>query len=166
MKTALREDPDVILVGELRDLKTIDLALTAANTGHLVFSTMHTPSAPKAIERLIEFYPPSRQTSVRNLLADCVRAVIAQQLIPRADGWGRIPAVEVLINCLPVANLIREAKTHQIVSVMQTSKHIGMISMDEYLMKLYEEGKITAVSAYEYAIDKKRLENILRSDRR
>lgn len=166
LKSALREDPDVIVVGEMRDLRTIDLALTAASTGHLVFTTMHTPSAPKAIERLIEFYPPQRQMSVRILLADCVRAVIAQQLIQRADGWGRVPAVEVMINCLPIANLIREVKGHQIVSVMQASKNIGMVFMDDYLMKLHKEGKITAAAAHEHAIDKKRLESILRSDGR
>lgn len=161
LKAVLHQDCDVVMVGEMRDLETIELTLTAAGTGHLVFSTMHTSSAAKAVERLIEFYPAQRQMSVRAMLADCMRAVVAQQLLPRADGWGRIPAVEILINCLPIANLIREFKTHQVTFVMQTSKNIGMITMDDYLRQLFEEGKITSVTAYEHAIDKKSMESVL-----
>jgi len=162
IRAAMREDADVIMVGEMRDLETIDHVLNAASTGHLVLTTMHTPSAPKSVERFIEFYPSSRQGSVRNMLADCLRAVVAQQLIPRADGWGRIPAVEIMINCLPIANLIRDFKTHQIPSIMQTSKNIGMVLMDDYLMQLYNEGKITAIEAFEHSIDKKKLESVLK----
>jgi len=165
LRSAMKEDADVIMVGEMRDLETIVQVLTAATMGHLVLTTMHTPSAPKAVERLIDFFPSSRQNSVRAILADSIRAVIAQQLIPRADGWGRIPAIEILINCLPIANLIRESKTHQIPSILQTSKNLGMVSMDDYLMKLYEEGSITAMEAFENAIDKKKLESVLKADR-
>jgi twitching motility protein PilT len=163
METALRSDPDIIMISELRDLETIDIVLTAASTGQLVISTMHTASTAKAIERLIEFYPIQRHQTVRSLLADSIRAIIAQQLIPRADGWGRIPAVEILINCMPIANLIRESRTHQVTSIIQTSRNLGMISMDDYLVKLYEQKKITAVAAYEYAVDKRSFESILRS---
>ena len=161
LRSALRQDPDVIMLGEMRELDTIDLALNAASTGHLVFSTMHTPSASKAIERLVEFYPPQRQASVRSILADCIRAVVAQQLIIRSDGWGRIPAVEIMVNSIPIANMIREFKTHQIITVIQTSKNMGMISMDDYLIKLVQEGKITTMTAYENAIDRKKLETLL-----
>jgi twitching motility protein PilT len=163
LKTALRSDPDIIMLSELRDLETTDLALTAANTGLLVLSTMHTSSTTKAIERLIEFYPSQRRQSVRSLLADCLRAIVAQQLLQRADGWGLIPAVEIMLNCMPVANLIRESRTHQVVSVIQTSRNLGMISMDDYLIRLLEQKKINAMAAYEHAIDKKRLETVLHS---
>jgi twitching motility protein PilT len=165
MKAAMREDADVMMLGELRDLRTVEMALGAASNGHLVFSTMHTINAPKAIERLIEFYPVQKQLSIRNILADCIRAIVAQQLIPRSDGWGRIPAMEVMINCLPVANLIREYKVHQIITVIQTNKNLGMICLDDYLIRLMEEGKITAKSAYEHAIDKKKLEAAIRPQR-
>ncbi len=158
--SALRQDPDVILLGEMRDLDTIDLALNAASTGHLVFSTMHTSSSSKAIERLVEFYPHQRQASIRSILAECTRAVVAQQLIIRSDGWGRIPAVEIMVNSIPIANMIREFKTHQIITVIQTSKNMGMISMDDYLIKLVEEGKITTMTAYEHAIDRKKIETL------
>lgn len=161
MRAALREDPDIIMVGELRDVKSVDLVLNAASTGHLVFTTMHTPSAAKAIERLVEFYPSQRQLAIRAMLADCVRAIVAQQLIIRADGWGRVPAVEVMINCIPIANLIREFKTHQITTVIQTSKNMGMIYMDDYLVSLVKEGKITPMSAYEHAHDRKRMETLI-----
>ena len=166
IKASMKEDADVIMVGELRDLSTIDLVLTASNMGHLVFSTMHTSSSPKTVERLIDFYPSSRQNSIRMILADCVRAIVAQQLIPRADGWGRVPAVEIMINCLPIANLIRESKVHQIPSIMQTSKNLGMISMDDSLMRLYNEAKISGIEAFENSIDKKKLESVLKQDRR
>ena len=166
IKASMKEDADVIMVGELRELNTIDLVLTAASMGHLVFSTMHTLSAPKTVERLIDCYPSSRQNSIRMILADCIRAIVAQQLIPRSDGWGRLPAVEIMINCLPISNLIRDSKVHQIPSVMQTSKNMGMIAMDDYLMELYDEGKITAMEAFENSIDKKKLESVLKHDRR
>jgi twitching motility protein PilT len=166
LKTAMRSDPDIIMVSELRDLETTDLALTAANTGQLVLTTMHTSSTIKALERLIEFYPTQRRQSIRNVLADCIRAVIAQQLLSKADGWGLIPAVEVLINCMPIANLIRESRTHQIISVIQTSRNLGMISMDDYLIRLLEQKKITAIAAYEHAIDKRKLESVISSGQR
>lgn len=166
IQAALKQDADVIMVGELRDLETIEHVLNAAGMGHLVFTTMHTSSAPKAVERLIEFFPASRQGAIRDILAESIRVVVAQQLIPRADGLGRIPAVEVMINYLSIANLIRDQKVYQIPSIMQTSKHLGMICMDEYLMQLYNAGRITAIEAFENSIDKKKLESVLRSNRR
>lgn len=166
LKASMQHDVDVIMIGELRSLDTIDLAVTSASMGRLVFATMHTASAPKAVERLIEFYPASRQSSIRSSLANCIRVVVAQQLIPRSDGLGRVPAIEVMINYLSIANLIRESKAHQIPSIMQTSKHLGMISMDDYLMELYNEGIISAIEAFENSIDKKKLESVLRSNRR
>jgi twitching motility protein PilT len=163
LKASLREDPDIIMLGEMRDLKTIDLVLNAASTGHLVFSTMHTASAAKSIERLVEYYPPQKQASIRSILADCVRAVVAQQLVVRSDGWGRVPSLEIMINIPSIANMIREFKTHQINTVIQTSKNVGMISMDDYLVKLVQEGKIVAGAAMAHANDRKKLEAILGS---
>ncbi|MCE1248130.1 MAG: PilT/PilU family type 4a pilus ATPase [Firmicutes bacterium] len=166
VRAAMREDTDVIIMGETRDLNSVENMLTAASMGHLVFSTMHTASAPKAVERIVEFYPPSRRTSVRMMLADCLRAIIAQQLIPRSDEMGRVPAVEIMVNNLSIANLIRESKVHQIPTVIQTGKQFGMVSMDDFLMKLFNEGKITAIEAFENSIDKKKLESVLRQHRR
>ncbi|MFP4496580.1 MAG: type IV pilus twitching motility protein PilT [Vulcanimicrobiota bacterium] len=157
LKTSLRQDPDIIMVGELRNQETVELALTAASTGQLVYTTMHTPTTSKAIERLVEFFPSQRQNSVRVVLAEFIRAIISQQLVPRLDGWGRIPAVEILINCPPIANMIREFKPHQILSIIQTSKNVGMVSMDDYLVKLFEDGVLSAETVYEYSIDHNRI---------
>lgn len=155
LRAAVREDPDVILVGELRDLDTISLAITAAETGHLVLATLHTSSAGKTIDRLVGAFPASQQAQIRTMLAESLRGVISQVLLPAQDGNYRVPAVEILVGCLPMANIIRDGKTYQIASVMQTGKGLGMRSMDEALMDLLSKRKISAQDAYDYAIDKK-----------
>jgi twitching motility protein PilT len=143
LRAALRQDPDVILVGEMRDLETISTALTAAETGHLVFATLHTQDTPQTIDRIIDVFPPHQQQQVRIQLATALQGVVTQQLLPTADGSGRICACEVLSITPAVRNLIREGKTHQIYSVLQTSAAAGMQSMDSALATLVREGKIT-----------------------
>ena len=147
LKGALREDPDVILIGELRDLETIQLAVTAAETGHIVFGTMHTNSASKTIDRIIDSFPTDQQAQVRTMLSESLKGVVAQQLIPRANGKGRVAALEILVGNLPMANLIREAKTFQIPSMIQVSRNQGMILMDDYINDLLNRGEITAAEA-------------------
>lgn len=161
LRSALREDPDVILVGELRDLETIQLAITASETGHLVFGTLHTNSAAKTIDRIIDVFPPNQQAQIKTMVSESLRGVISQILLPKADGWGRMPAVEILVGCMPVANFIREGKTYQIPSVMQTGKSMGMLLMDDSLAELLNGGKIKAQEAYDRATDKKRFEEYL-----
>ena len=143
LKAALRQDPDVILVGEMRDLETISTALTAAETGHLVFATLHTQDAPQTIDRIIDVFPPHQQQQVRVQLSVALQGVITQQLLPTADGSGRVAATEVLVLNPAVRNLIREGKTHQIHSVLQTGASQGMQSMDSSLAQLVRAGKIT-----------------------
>src|SRR6266511_748895 len=133
LRAALRQDPDVILVGEMRDLETISTALTAAETGHLVFGTLHTQSAPSTIDRIIDVFPPEQQEQVRIQIANSLQGVVTQTLIPTADGVGRVPALEVLVPTPAVRNLIREGKTHQIYSVLQTSSAHGMQTMEQSL---------------------------------
>lgn len=142
LRAALREDPDVILVGEMRDLETIQLAMTAAETGHLVFGTLHTNSAAKTIDRIIDVFPQAQQAQVRTMLSESLRGVIAQTLFPRVDKPGRVAALEVLTSSHAVANLIREGKTHQIPSIMQTAMEAGMMTFDFHLQKLVAEGKV------------------------
>ncbi len=142
LKAALREDPDIILVGELRDLETIQLAMTAAETGHLVFGTLHTNNAPKTVDRIIDVFPEQQQSQIRVMLAESLRGVIAQTLFPRVDKPGRIAAFEVLTNSHAVANLIREAKTHQIPSVMQTQMESGNMTFEYHLGKLVADGRV------------------------
>ena len=142
LRAALREDPDIILVGELRDLETIQLAMTAAETGHLVFGTLHTNNAPKTIDRIIDVFPETQQAQIRVMLSESLRGVVAQTLFPRLDKPGRIAAFEVLTNSHAVANLIREAKTHQIPSVMQTQMEMGMMTFDYHLSKLVADGRV------------------------
>lgn len=144
LKAALREDPDVILVGEMRDPETIGLALKAAETGHLVFGTLHTMSAPKTIDRIIDSFPQEEQPQVRSMLSESLRAVIAQILLPKANGKGRVAAHEILINNMAVGNLIRENKIFQIKSTMQTARAEGMQTMDDCLTRLAQEGNISA----------------------
>ncbi|MFL5846964.1 MAG: type IV pilus twitching motility protein PilT [Solirubrobacteraceae bacterium] len=144
LKAALRQDPDVILVGEMRDLETIHTALTAAETGHLVFATLHTQDAPQTIDRIIDVFPASQQGQVRTQLAVALQGVITQQLLPTADGGGRVAACEVLVPTPAVRNLIREGKTHQIYSTMQTGAQSGMQTMDAALAQLVRAGKISA----------------------
>lgn len=153
LRAALREDPDVILVGEMRDLETISVAITAAETGHLVLSTLHTIGAASTVDRMIDVFPAHQQQQIRIQVANVLEAVISQQLIPTADGRGRVAAFEVMHANHAVRNLIREGKTHQLMSVIQTNRKLGMITMDEALTQLYFTGKITKDDAIEFAQD-------------
>jgi twitching motility protein PilT len=155
LRNALREDPDVILVGEMRDLETISMALTAAETGHLVFSTLHTISAAETVERIIDVFPPHQQNQVRMQLAGSLLGVIAQTLLPTLDEKGRVPALEIMIANAAVRNLIREGKAYQIPSTIQISKKDGMQSLDQSLKDLVMEDKISREDALKKAIDKK-----------
>ena len=163
LRGALREDPDIILVGEMRDLETISLAVEAASTGHLVFSTLHTSSAYKTVDRVIEVFPSSEQPLIRSTLSDGLRAVIAQTLFKRIDRKGRIVALEILIANPAVRNLIREGKTHQIPSMIQTGKKYGMILLDDYIMELYQSGKISSDEAYAKANEKAKFRPLLKA---
>ena len=142
LRAALREDPDVILVGEMRDLETISLALTAAETGHLVFGTLHTSGAPSTINRIIDVFPPEQQEQIRAQISTSLKMVMTQRLLKTKDGQGRVAAFEVMKCTPPIQNLIREAKIHQIPSIMQTSVRDGMITMDKSLEELVKSGKI------------------------
>ncbi|HAV42744.1 TPA: type IV pili twitching motility protein PilT [bacterium] len=139
LKYALRQDPDVILVGEMRDLETISLAMTLAETGHVVFATLHTTDAPQTVDRIVDIFPPFQQTQVRVQLSVCLKAVICQQLLPRRDGTGRVAAREIMIVSPAIANLIREGKTHQIYGAIDTGAKFGMISMDKHLSELVKK---------------------------
>ena len=150
LKHVLRQDPDIILVGEMRDLETISVALTAAETGHLVFATLHTQDAAQTIDRIIDVFPPGQQAQVRTQLAGGLQAVVCQTLSKRADGPGRIVATEVLIATPAIRNLIREGKTHQMYSAMQAGAQMGMHTMDQHLAELVKTGKIT----YEQGLEK------------
>jgi len=143
LRAALREDPDVILVGELRDLETTQLAITAAETGHLVFATLHTNSASKTIDRIIDIFPAGQQAQVRTMLSESIEGVVAQTLLPSKDGKGRVAALEVLVGVPALRNLIREDKTAQILSVIQTGAQHGMISLDQHLRELVMQGKLS-----------------------
>jgi twitching motility protein PilT len=147
LRSALREDPDVILVGEMRDLETISGVLTAAETGHLVLSTLHTIDAPQTIDRIIDVFPTHQQQQVRIQLAGVLEAIISQQLIPAATGSGRVLACEVLIANAAVKNIIREGKVHQLKAIMQTNRQIGMQTMDQALYDLWKENKISTEEA-------------------
>lgn len=148
LRACLREDPDVILVGEMRDTETIALAITAAETGHLVFATLHTNNAAESIDRIIDVFPPGQQEQIRVQLSNNIVAIIAQQLLPRASGPGRVPVNEIMIASPAIRNLIREGKTHQIPSMIQTSAAMGMMSMDQCLRDLYMKGIITMEEAF------------------
>ncbi len=163
LRGALREDPDIILVGEMRDLETIRLAIEAASTGHLVFSTLHTSSAPKTVDRVIEVFPASEQAQIRSTLSDGLRAVIAQVLFKRIDKTGRIPALEILIANPAVRNLIREGKSHQIPSMIQTGKKYGMLLLDDAIMDLLNKGMISPDDAYSKSNDKARFRPFLKT---
>ena len=147
LRAALRQDPDVILVGEMRDLETISTALTAAETGHLVFGTLHTQAAPQTVDRIIDVFPAHQQDQVRVQLSVALQGVLTQQLLPTADGSSRVVAVEALVPTPAVRNLIREGKTHQIASTMQTGANVGMQTMDAALATLVRQGKITKALA-------------------
>ena len=163
LRGALREDPDIILVGEMRDLETIRLAVEAAATGHLVFGTLHTENAAKTVDRVIEVFPHQEQAQIRNTLSTALRFVVAQNLFRRVDQNGRCAALEILVCNSAVANLIRDAKTFQIASIMQTGKAIGMQTLDEAIQDLLNRKWISPEEAYEKAIDKNRFAKLLKS---
>ena len=163
LRGALREDPDIILVGELRDLETIQMAIEAASTGHLVFGTLHTTSAAKTVDRIIEVFPANEQMQIRSTLADGLRAVIAQVLFKRIDKKARIPALEILIANSAVRNLIRESKTYQLPSMMQTGKKYGMQLLDDAIMDLMNKGWISPDDAYSKANDKTKFRPFLKT---
>ncbi len=154
LRAALREDPDVILVGEMRDLETISTALTAAETGHLVMSTLHTLGAAKTVDRVIDIFPPHQQQQIRIQFASVVQAIISQQLIPTRDGKARVPAFEIMVATGAIRNMIREGKTPQIDSAIQTGGKFKMVTMDTSLLKLYHEGKISRNSLLGQAVNK------------
>jgi len=154
LKASLREDPNIIMVGEMRDLETIAMAITAAETGLLVFGTLHTSSAAKTVDRIIDIFPKDQQDQIRTMLSESLKGVIAQQLLKRADGEGRVAVLEILVANQAVSNLIREGKTYQIASILQTGKKIGMQTIDQHLTELVNSGVITTKEAYGYANDK------------
>jgi twitching motility protein PilT len=158
LRAALREDPDVILLGEMRDLETISLAMTAAETGHLVFGTLHTSSAAKTIDRVIDAFPSDGQEQVRTMLSESLKGVVCQQLLKSADGKGRLAAMEIMVGTPAIANLIREGKTFQIPSIIQTAKKDGMQLMDQNILDLMMMKLVTPEEAYRCAKEKKQFE--------
>ncbi len=163
LRGALREDPDIIMVGEMRDLETVALAMEAAMTGHLVFATLHTLNASKTVDRVIEIFPASQQAQVRSTLADALRAVVSQTLFKRQDVKGRVAALEILICTPAVRNLIREGKTYQIPSALQTGKKFGMQSLDDAIMELLKRTWISPEDAYNNSMEKERFAPFLKN---
>ncbi len=161
LRHLLRHDPDVILIGEMRDQESVAIALTAAETGHLVFSTLHTQTAPLAVHRIVDVFSDAMRNQIRLQLADTLKGVVAQQILPRADGQGRVAAVEVLINTPAVSNIIREGKEHQLYTAMQTGRAVGMQTMDYALAELCMRGLITRDTAVARCVDKRELERLL-----
>ncbi|OYW07102.1 MAG: hypothetical protein B7Z61_00035 [Acidobacteria bacterium 37-71-11] len=161
LRAALREDPDIVLVGELRDLETMAIAIETAETGHLVFATLHTTTAVSTVERLVDQFPPDRQAQIRVMLAESLKGVIAQILLKRIGG-GRVAAYEILLGIPAVANLIREGKTFQIPTVMQTAKRLGMRTLNDSLAELVRDGKVDAQEALARAVDKDALRGLLK----
>ncbi|HEY8965763.1 MAG TPA: ATPase, T2SS/T4P/T4SS family, partial [Candidatus Methylacidiphilales bacterium] len=155
LRAALREDPDVIMIGEMRDLETIQLAITASETGHLVLGTLHTGSAARTLDRLLDVFPIEQQAQIRTMVSESIRGIVCQQLIPKADGTGRVAAMEIMLNNPAVGNLIRESKTFMLPGVIQTGVKQGMQLMDDVLLKLLDQGQITADEAYNRAENKK-----------
>jgi pilus retraction protein PilT len=160
LKAAGREDPDVVLVGEMRDLETIAMALSAAERGTLVFGTLHTNNAAKTMDRIISVFPAPEQEGVRNVLGETIRGVVAQQLMPKVGG-GRVAALEILFASPAIGNMIREGKTSQVTSAIQTGVKEGMVDMDTSIRRLFEAGKVTARAAYDKAIDKEQFKELL-----
>jgi len=161
LRAALREDPDVILVGEMRDLETMQIAITSAETGHLVMATLHTNSAAESVDRMIDVFPPAQQEQIRVQLSNNLVAIISQQLLPRADGPGRVCATEIMIANSAIRNLIREAKAHQMNSIIQTSGAIGMHTMDQCLRDLYMRGLITYEEALLHCQNEEELKKMI-----
>ncbi len=151
LRASLREDPDVIIVGEMRDLETISLAITASETGHLVIATLHTSNAARTLDRVLDAFPVEQQGQIRTMVSESLRGIVSQQLVPRADGSGRVPSLEIMVNTPAVANLIRESKTYMLPGVIQTGKKLGMKLMDDSLLELMEAGTITPHEAYDRA---------------
>src|SRR5213595_2914563 len=162
LRGALREDPDVIMVGEMRDLETISLAITASETGHLVLGTLHTGNASRTLDRLLDVFPVDQQGQIRIMVSESLRGIISQQLIPRADGTGRVLALEILTNTPAVANVIREAKTYMLPGIIQTGKKQGMCLMDDALIDLYDRGLISSEEAYARADQKQTMRQHLK----
>jgi twitching motility protein PilT len=162
LRGALREDPDILLVGEMRDLETIELALTAAATGHLVFGTLHTSSAPKAVDRIIDVFPTHQQNQIRTTLSESLKGVIAQNLFKTIDKPGRVAALEILVVDTAIANLVREGKTHQIPGMIQVGKKKGNQPLDDAIMDLLRHMRISPEEAYDKAIDKKKFRQFLK----
>ncbi len=162
LRGALREDPDVIMVGEMRDLETISLAITASETGHLVLGTLHTGNASRTLDRLLDVFPVDQQEQIRIMVSESLRGIISQQLVPRADGTGRVLAIETLTNTPAVANVIREAKTFMLPGIIQTGRKQGMQLMDDSLGELQEQGLISAEEAYERAEQKQQMRTHLK----
>ncbi len=160
LRSAVREDPDVILVGEMRDLETISLALTAAETGIQVFGTLHTNGAVRCVDRIVNVFPERRQSQVRTVLAESLRMVVSQQLVRRADGSGRICAAEILINTHAVGSMIRSGNSHKLTSAIQAGARVGMQSLDATLMELVRRGAISSDEAYEHSIERSQFERI------
>lgn len=161
LRASLREDPDILLVGEMRDVETIQLAITAAETGHLVFATLHTNNAAESVDRMIDVFPPGQQEQIRVQLSNNLVAIISQQLLPRAQGKGRVPANEIMLASPAIRNLIREAKTHQITSMIQTSGNMGMITMDQYLRDIYLKGWVNLETIMERCTNPDELRKML-----
>ena len=164
LRSALREDPDVILVGEMRDLETINLALTAAETGHLVLSTLHTRNAPDTVNRIIDVFPAGQQGQVLAQLSGSLQGVISQRLLPTASGIGRIAAVEIMLVTMALRNMIREKKIHQIPSIMQAGSQMGMQTLDDHLLQLVRSGKISKSVAIRYATEPQRIDPSVGAD--
>ena len=163
LRSALREDPDVILVGEMRDLETIATAITCAETGHLVLATLHTNNAPQTVDRIVDVFPPEQQEQIRFMLSNNLEAVLCQQLLPRAGMPGRVCAMEIMIATPAIRNLIRESKAHQITSVIQTSANVGMQTMDQSLRDLYLKGIITYEEALSRAMNPEEFKTMVAS---
>src|SRR5467141_1737192 len=161
LRGALREDPDIVLVGELRDLETIELALTAASTGHLVLGTLHTPSAAKTVDRMIDVFPAEQQNKIRTTLSEALKGVVAQNLFRRVDKKGRVAALEILVFTTAIANLVREGKTHQIPGMIQVGKKIGNQPLDDAIMEHLRMKRVSPEEAYDKAIDKKKFRTFL-----
>jgi twitching motility protein PilT len=162
LRGALREDPDVIMIGEMRDLETVSLAITASETGHLVLGTLHTGNASRTLDRLLDVFPPDQQDQIRIMVSESLRGIISQQLVPRADGQGRVLALETLTNTPAVANVIREAKTYMLPGIIQTGKKQGMQLMDDALVDLYDRGFISAEEACARADQKQEMRQHLK----
>ena len=165
LKSALREDPDVILVGEMRDFDTISLVLTAAETGHLVFSTLHTNSAPESIDRIIDIFPPHQQNQIKNQLATVLKMIITQRLLPKQNTIERVPAVEILVNNSAITTSIREGKTYLIGNILETTEGEGSLLFEKNLLSLYRAGLISKETAFSFAIRPKELEKFIKIDR-